>query len=110
MSFASPLSPIPQTPNPINQFPHGTIPLGAVLAAHYIDEVVPGKKILCLIHTGIMHLPIVRFFMGALVGGALCLFVWGQWVPFAPSDRRPSSTPTQPPNTPPTAEQDTGAR
>lgn len=43
------------------QHPHGVIPLASFLSAFYIADVLPGKQVFCCIHSGIFHLPFIRY-------------------------------------------------
>merc|ERR1712146_502190 len=50
-------------------YPHALIPVAVFLTQYYMNAILPGEKVICLIHSGIFNLPFLRFWM-AYSGGA----------------------------------------
>ena len=50
-------------------YPHALIPVAVFMTQYYMNSILPGEKVICLIHSGIFNLPFLRFWM-AYSGGA----------------------------------------
>lgn len=50
-------------------YPHALIPVAVFMTQYFMNAILPGEKVICLIHSGIFNLPFLRFWM-AYSGGA----------------------------------------
>lgn len=50
-------------------YPHAIIPVAVFMTQYYMNAILPGETVICLIHSGIFNLPFLRFWM-AQSGGA----------------------------------------